>query len=53
LSDSLLAAGCASAILFSEKNLTVFPVANFSSNVSEGSAPLPVQFSDLSENSTE
>ncbi|WP_240664687.1 DUF2341 domain-containing protein, partial [Methanosarcina sp. MSH10X1] len=29
---------------------TVFPVANFTSNVSEGYAPLPVQFNDSSEN---
>ena|GEM_PF-675351 len=30
----------------------VLPVANFSSNVTEGYAPLPVQFTDLSENAT-
>jgi PGF-pre-PGF domain-containing protein/uncharacterized repeat protein (TIGR01451 family) len=31
----------------------VLPVANFSSNVSSGSAPLTVQFNDLSEDATE
>ncbi|WP_432211834.1 NosD domain-containing protein [Methanosarcina mazei] len=31
---------------------SVFPVANFSSNVSEGFAPLSVQFTDSSENTT-
>ncbi|MEN6290615.1 MAG: PKD domain-containing protein, partial [Methanobacterium sp.] len=31
----------------------IMPVANFSSNVTEGYAPLTVQFTDLSENSTE
>jgi PGF-pre-PGF domain-containing protein len=31
----------------------VLPVANFSSNVTEGYVPLDVQFTDLSENSTE
>ncbi|AKB81650.1 hypothetical protein MSBR3_1072 [Methanosarcina barkeri 3] len=31
---------------------SVFPVANFSSNVSEGFAPLSVQFKDISENAT-
>ena len=31
----------------------MLPVANFSSNVTEGYAPLSVQFTDLSENSTE
>ncbi|AKB36450.1 hypothetical protein MSSAC_1860 [Methanosarcina siciliae C2J] len=31
---------------------SVFPVANFSSNVSEGFAPLSVQFTDSSENAT-
>jgi PKD repeat protein len=31
----------------------IFPIANFSSNVSEGAAPLTVQFTDLSENATE
>ncbi|MGB9941091.1 PKD domain-containing protein [Methanosarcina sp.] len=30
----------------------IFPVANFSSNVTEGYAPLTVQFTDLSENAT-
>jgi YVTN family beta-propeller protein len=30
----------------------VFPVANFSSNVSEGFAPLATKFNDLSENAT-
>jgi YVTN family beta-propeller protein/parallel beta-helix repeat protein len=30
----------------------IFPVANFSSNVSEGLAPLSVQFTDSSENAT-
>ncbi len=32
--------------------LRVHPVANFSSNVTEGYAPLSVQFTDLSENAT-
>ncbi|MDY9926804.1 NosD domain-containing protein [Methanosarcina sp.] len=31
---------------------SVFPVANFSSNISEGFAPLSVQFTDSSENAT-
>ncbi len=36
-----------------EKLALIFPVANFSTNVSEGYAPLSVQFTDLSENATE
>ena len=39
-------------IIVSEKSSTVLPVANFSSNVSEGYAPLTVQFTDLSKNAT-
>jgi PKD repeat protein len=35
-----------------EKSTPVLPVANFSSNVTEGYAPLFVQFTDLSENAT-
>ncbi|HWQ47462.1 MAG TPA: PKD domain-containing protein [Methanosarcina sp.] len=35
-----------------EEPLSVLPVANFSSNVSEGCAPLSVQFTDLSEKAT-
>ena len=31
----------------------VLPLANFSSNVTEGCVPLDVQFNDLSENTTE
>jgi|GEM_PF-381028 len=31
----------------------ILPVANFSSNITQGSAPLSVQFTDLSENATE
>jgi len=34
----------------SEKTVPVLPVANFTANVSEGFAPLSVQFTDLSEN---
>lgn len=34
-------------------NSVWIPAANFTSNVTEGYAPLPVQFTDLSENSTE
>lgn len=37
----------------SEKNEEILPVANFSSNVTEGYVPLTVQFTDLSENVTE
>jgi PKD repeat protein len=37
----------------SEKNEEIIPVANFSSNVTEGYVPLTVQFTDLSENVTE
>ncbi|MPM51912.1 hypothetical protein SDC9_98664 [bioreactor metagenome] len=40
------------AITISEEPLKMLPVANFSSNVSEGSAPLTVQFTDFSENAT-
>jgi len=40
-------------ITVSEKSATVLPIANFSSNVSDGYAPLSVQFTDLSENATE
>ncbi len=35
-----------------EKSAPVLPLANFSSNVTEGFAPLFVQFTDLSENAT-
>ncbi len=35
-----------------EKSAPILPVANFSTNVSEGYAPLTVQFTDLSENAT-
>ena len=35
-----------------EKSAPVLPIANFSSNVTEGFAPLFVQFTDLSENAT-
>ncbi|HET8687151.1 MAG TPA: PKD domain-containing protein, partial [Methanosarcina sp.] len=35
-----------------EPPLLILPVANFSTNVSEGYAPLTVQFNDLSENAT-
>ncbi|MDQ1252310.1 MAG: hypothetical protein QG646_1431, partial [Euryarchaeota archaeon] len=35
-----------------EKPETILPVANFSTNVSEGYTPLSVQFTDLSENAT-
>ena len=34
----------------SEKSVSVLPVANFTTNVSEGYAPLSVQFNDSSEN---
>jgi len=37
-------------ITVSEKPVSIFPVANFSTNVSEGYAPLSIQFTDLSEN---
>jgi|GEM_PF-1089203 len=37
----------------SDSDLKILPVANFSSNVSEGYAPLPVQFTDLSQNAIE
>ncbi len=40
-------------IIVSEKPVTVVPIANFSTNVSEGYAPLSVQFTDLSENATD
>jgi len=40
-------------ITVSEKPAPVLPVANFSSNVTTGNAPLSVQFTDLSENATE
>jgi len=33
-----------------DKEVSMLPVANFSSNVTSGSAPLSVQFTDLSEN---
>ncbi len=36
-----------------EKPAPIFPVANFSTNISEGYAPLSVQFTDLSENAIE
>lgn len=36
-----------------EQSAAVLPVANFSSNVTEGNAPLDVKFTDLSENATE
>jgi PKD repeat protein len=39
-----------STITVLEKAAPVLPVANFTSNVSEGYAPLSVQFTDLSEN---
>ena len=35
-----------------EKSKSVLPVANFSTNVSSGTAPLSVHFTDLSQNST-
>ncbi|WP_230629299.1 PKD domain-containing protein [Methanosarcina barkeri] len=40
-------------ITVSETSAIALPVANFTSNVSEGSAPLSVQFTDISENATE
>jgi PKD repeat protein len=40
-------------IIVSEKSSTVLPVANFNSNVTSGTAPLSVQFTDLSENATD
>jgi PKD repeat protein len=40
-------------ITVSEKYVPVIPVANFSSNVTSGYAPLSVQFTDLSKNATE
>jgi len=40
-------------ITVSKTPVVVLPVANFSTDVSEGSAPLSVQFTDLSENATE
>ena len=39
-------------ITVSEKPVPVIPVADFSANVTEGSAPLSVQFNDSSENAT-
>jgi len=36
-----------------EQPAGVLPVANFSSNITEGYAPLSIQFTDLSENATE
>ncbi len=36
-----------------EKLGVIFPIANFSSNITEGYTPLSVQFTDLSENATE
>ena len=36
-----------------EQTSTVLPVANFSTNITSGYAPLSVQFTDLSENSSE
>ena len=36
----------------SEEPVSVVPVANFSSNVTSGTAPLTVQFTDSSENAT-
>jgi PKD repeat protein len=41
------------SLLVPEQTSTVFLVSNFSSNVTNGSAPLLVQFIDLSKNSTE
>ena len=38
--------------VFYEEEQPVFPVANFSSNVTTGLAPLAVQFNDTSENAT-
>jgi len=38
---------------FPESPQTALPVANFTSNVTEGNVPLTVQFTDLSENATE
>jgi YVTN family beta-propeller protein len=38
---------------FPESPQTALPVANFTSNVTEGNAPLNIQFTDLSENATE
>lgn len=46
-SDSKLA-----TITVSEKTVSVLPVANFSSNLTSGNAPLTVQFTDLSQNAT-
>jgi beta propeller repeat protein len=40
------------AIIVSEKLVTVFHTANFSSNVTSGYAPLSVQFNDSSDNAT-
>ncbi len=48
VTDSKLA-----TITVSEKPTIILPVANFSSNVTKGYAPLTVQFTDLSENATE
>ena len=39
-------------ITVSEKPAAVLPVSNFSTNVTEGYAPLTVQFNDSSENAT-
>ncbi len=36
-----------------EKPGIIFPIANFSSNITEGYTPLSVQFTDMSENATE
>jgi PKD repeat protein len=40
-------------ITVSENPVTVLPVADFSSNVTSGTIPLSVQFTDLSENATD
>ncbi|WP_245859655.1 PKD domain-containing protein, partial [Methanosarcina spelaei] len=40
-------------ITVSEKPVTVLPIANFSTNVTSGTVPLSVQFTDLSENTTD
>jgi len=40
-------------ITVSEKPVTVLPIANFSTNVTIGTVPFSVQFTDLSENATD
>ena len=45
--------GSSGSTTISEKLPSVSPVANFSSNITSGYAPLSVQFKELSENATE